>query len=122
MRAGRQGFTLVEIMIVVSIIGVLAMIGMPFIARARNTAQENVCVSNLRQIDGAKHQWALENFQDSDAEPTELELAPYLKGGTSRCCCPADPNKSFGTSYSINPVKQDPACKILPEKHGDIFG
>jgi prepilin-type N-terminal cleavage/methylation domain-containing protein len=55
----KAGFTLVEIMIVVAIIGLLAAIAIPNFVRARTTAQQNACINNLRQIDGAKQQWAL---------------------------------------------------------------
>jgi prepilin-type N-terminal cleavage/methylation domain-containing protein len=50
----KAGFTLVEIMIVVAIIGLLAAIAIPNFVRARTTAQQNACINNLRQIDGAK--------------------------------------------------------------------
>src|ERR1700691_4733209 len=60
-KSKKQGFTLVEIMIVVAIIGLLAAIAIPNFVRARTTSQMNACINNLRQIDGAKQQWALEH-------------------------------------------------------------
>lgn len=56
-----KGFTLVEIMIVVAIIGLLASISIPNYVRASTQSQKNVCINNLRQIDVATQQWALEN-------------------------------------------------------------
>ncbi|MCG2658750.1 MAG: prepilin-type N-terminal cleavage/methylation domain-containing protein, partial [Kiritimatiellae bacterium] len=57
----KKGFTLVEIMIVVAIIGLLAAIAIPSFMRARTTSQQNACINNLRQIEAAKDQYALEN-------------------------------------------------------------
>src|SRR3979490_640423 len=63
----RTAFTLVEIMIVVAIIGLLASIAIPNFVKARNTAQTQACITNLRQIEGAINAWALENKkQDND--------------------------------------------------------
>src|SRR5438067_424259 len=63
----KAAFTLVEIMIVVAIIGLLASIAIPNFVKARNTAQTQACITNLRQIEGAINAWALENKkQDND--------------------------------------------------------
>src|SRR5215469_12102818 len=79
----KAGFTLVEIMIVVAIIGLLAAIAIPNFVRARTTSQTNACINNLRQIDGAKQQWALEKKQLSTASPVSTDLKPYLGRGTA---------------------------------------
>lgn len=114
--ARAAGFTLVEIMIVVSIIGLLASIAMPSFLAARSRAQMNTCLDHLRLIDGAKQQWALENHAVSANTPTQDQLQPYLGRGTAGVLpiCPADPNQTFATSYNINDMATTPTCKILP--------
>jgi prepilin-type N-terminal cleavage/methylation domain-containing protein len=106
-RVNKNGFTLVEIMIVVAIIGLLAAIAVPNFVRARNTAQKNACIQNLRQIDGAKQQWAIELRRPDTAEPTEDEVANYIKNNQYPHC-PAS-----GT-YTINPVNTGPTCDLGP--------
>ena len=76
------GFTLVEIMIVVAIIGLLAAIAIPNFVRARETAQLNSIFNNLRILEGAKDQWALEAKKGTGQAVTAADIKDYLKGGT----------------------------------------
>jgi len=100
----KAGFTLVEIMIVVAIIGLLAAIAIPNFVKARTTAQTNACINNLRQIDGAKEQWALEKKKSSGSAVVDTEIESYIKGGAPKC--PA------GGSYTYNAVDTSPVCSI----------
>jgi prepilin-type N-terminal cleavage/methylation domain-containing protein len=124
-RTNRNlGFTLVEIMIVVAIIGLLATIAIPNFVRARLKAQQSACINNLRQIDGAKQQWALENRASQTTVPVIANIQPYLGRGTAGTAptCPADPANTFATSYSLNDLQTAPACLILPGVAGDGTG
>lgn len=68
-------------------------------------AQLNACVNNLRQIDAAKQQWALENSRAANAVPTAQDLLPYLPDGLFPVC-PA------GGIYTINAVGMLPTCSV----------
>jgi prepilin-type N-terminal cleavage/methylation domain-containing protein len=111
--ARQGGFTLVEIMIVVAIIGLLASIAIPNFVKARTTAQMNACISNLRQIDGAIQQWALDTKQGDTATVTGADVLPYLKNAVT---CPSG-GKTFADSYSVSTVQARPTCLKQPATH-----
>ena len=102
----NAGFTLVEIMIVVAIIGLLAAIAIPNFVKARATSQANACINNLRQIESAENQWALETGKTTGAAAPSLtsDLTPYLKlnAGGSIPACPA------GGTYATAAVGSTP--------------
>jgi prepilin-type N-terminal cleavage/methylation domain-containing protein len=102
----ERGFTLIELMIVVGIVGMLATMGLPNFLKTRTTAQARACVSNLRVLEDAKQTWGLEHGKRDGDEPTEAELIGpglYIKKMPE---CPA------GGTYEINPIGVNATCSI----------
>jgi prepilin-type N-terminal cleavage/methylation domain-containing protein len=111
--ARNDGFTLVEIMIVVAIIGMLAAIAIPNYAQSREAARRNVCISNLQQIEGAIQRWSLDMQKDEGQAVAYSDIRGYLKRSV---VCPAG-GTSFEDSYSITTVDSVPTCQKKPTAH-----
>jgi prepilin-type N-terminal cleavage/methylation domain-containing protein len=97
----RTGFTLVEIMIVVAIIGLLGAIAIPSYVHTRARTQANACINNLRQIEAAVQQVVFEQGKhDGDTLTWPDDVTPYIKLNSSSSIpsCPA------GGSYSLQLV------------------
>ena len=113
-RVRRYGVTLVEVMIAVAIVGILALIAMPNFMSAVERVRGDTCITNLRAINLAKEQWALENnieVGDTGSTPLATDLDGYIKDGTSSLWCPLDTTETFANSYTINTLGTDPICK-----------
>jgi prepilin-type N-terminal cleavage/methylation domain-containing protein len=109
-RSLWSGFTLVEIMIVVAIIGVVSAVAVPNFIKARSSARVKVCIANLTEINGIKSQWAIENKKGNEDIPSADELASYFRTG-SMPTCPAN------GAYTIRRVASRPRCTLAYEGH-----
>jgi prepilin-type N-terminal cleavage/methylation domain-containing protein len=105
-RRRERGFTLVEIMIVVLIIGILLAIAVPSFMNARERSRANACRANLRQIQAAKEQWAMANNQGPNAERLLQDPAARTDSCSSWPVCPS------GGTYTIGNMSTNPTCSI----------
>src|SRR2546426_9296748 len=103
-RINRNGgFTLIEILVVVAIIGLLAAIAIPSFLKSRDTSQLNAIFNNLRLIEAAKDQWALENKKGTGDTTNLSSISDYLKGGTIK--------PVVNETYTANPVGSPAVAK-----------
>ncbi|HWL53815.1 MAG TPA: type II secretion system protein [Chthoniobacteraceae bacterium] len=108
MNKKHQGFTLVEIMIVVAIIALLSAIAVPNFLRARERSQATRILEELRTIEGAKDQYALENNVGRGGEAPWASLRQYLKPGTALESQTESPKDLIGNAITIGDVGVPP--------------
>lgn len=89
----------------IPVIGLLAAIAIPNFVKARETAFQKACINNLRQVDGAKQQWALENAKQAEAVPVSTDLQPFLRDGLLPTC-------PQGGTYELRAVGEEPVCSM----------
>lgn len=102
----RGGFTLVEIMIVVAIIALLAAIAVPNFLRSRRRSQATQILQDLRMIDAAIDQYAIENNRAAGSGVTFADLVPYIKTGSRLATSTG--NDLFGRAFGITTVDAAP--------------
>lgn len=103
-NTGRlAGFTLLEIMVIVAIIGFVVAIAMPNLFKARDKAQRDTCIENLRQLDSALQQWGVQNNKGNTDVVTLSDLIPFLDKAKTPTC-PA------GGTYGVTNVGSNPTC------------
>ena len=106
----HRGFTLTELMIVVSVIGLLATIALPNFVRSRRAAQVRACIANLRRLDDGKSEWAMEYRKSDTSVPVTTDITPYLRDNRLPAC-PAS-----GT-YRLRRIARSPVCSFSPIGH-----
>jgi prepilin-type N-terminal cleavage/methylation domain-containing protein len=105
-KRAQKGFTLVEIMIVVLIIGILLAIAVPNFIKARETSRAKACVANLKQIESAKEQWAMDLKKTNTDTPLPADLYGTTKYIKTTPACPS------GGTYTEASMASRPTCSI----------
>lgn len=106
-----QGSRIGEVTIVlVAAFGLLLVLYTSF-SRARQTSQQNACIGNLRQMDSAKEQWAMENGKEDHDAVTTRDVNAYIKGSMTPTC-------PGGGQYTYRVIGTNPTCNtVRPTSH-----
>jgi len=107
----RQGFTLIEILVVVGVIALLASVGMVVVNKSRTTASRQICIGNLMQMNAAKQRWALDENKGPGDIPMDSELYGEELYLEEKPECPS------GGSYEIKNVNEEPVCSLGPAEN-----
>jgi len=102
----KEAFTLIEIMIVISIVGMLAAVAIPNLLKSREAARKNACIKNLKTIDEAKHLWGIEEAKGNAVIPEQSDLVGADKYLTDMPECPT------AGSYAFNAIAETATCTI----------
>jgi prepilin-type N-terminal cleavage/methylation domain-containing protein len=102
----KRGFTLVEIMMVIGIIGIILAMAIPSFINARKSGRQKVCLTNLKQIEQAKDQWAMELRRPNGAVVTAADLCPNYVRTATLPVCPG------GGTYTVNVVGTIASCSV----------
>lgn len=105
-HTSAPGFTLVEIMIVVAIIGLLAAIAIPNFMRYSTKARTRMCFENLTQIESAKELWAIQEHKHVGEAPVDGDLFGPLLFIKVKPTCPA------GGTYALMPLGENATCTV----------
>lgn len=116
----QKGFTLIELMIVVGLIGMLGALAIPNIIKSRDFSRTNACINNLREIDSAKQQFALEKGIGLAVTPNNADLQPYMGRGQAGTIagvhCPLAAVGPF-SGYTVNNIGTLPQCNQFGGVH-----
>jgi len=122
MRNLKSGMILPEVCIVIGIFAAAISIATPSFMKMAERTKAQKCINNLRQIQIAKEQWALNKNKSYTAIPGEDDINGYIRAGVYTLWCPLDPGKLLNTSYDINNIGIHPVCKFDGEKHVLVGG
>lgn len=124
--ADRGGFTLVEIMTVVAIVGLLVAIAVPSFMRARGRSVGSMVLSDARQLDAALDQYAMENSKSQTSTVVFNDLTPYMKAGHKLAA--SGGKDSLGNDFGIGPrildgirVSATTKSDLSSSVGGDVF-